>query len=408
MSKYSMGLRNVGSYMVSGQPYLTGSSVNAGEEVCISFPYVTKNVTIRIPNAPNNAANGTATGAGQAWWFNNSTCTDPYATSCGFGMNNPGNLPPIAGTDDGWAWSIWFKVPIGITPPKNKLIFAHYGEPSGVTMWMQAPNPGTATNFNFFISSTNSGILSNDYGTTLTFNDVTTNWNHILVTQLTSSTHIYVNGAYVTKTTDLIGNITNLQKGWNADGRVFDSISYDEEMVWNQGMTSDEVDEFYNSGEWVNPNALSTKDSLVAWWTYGDLWNDAPVAELQNPPVNFLDVFKNAATGASYSSTASLGVFTMHTSHEEMNNVPGPFTSQTKGKLRINMLSTGSDSGANITDNSHYYQLQGYGDSISLPMKTKELYISAQKAQVTFEVIAELTNIPTNRMYALTGSGIDD
>ena len=42
MSKYSVGLRNVGSYMVSGQPYLTGSSVGNGDEIKISFPYVTK------------------------------------------------------------------------------------------------------------------------------------------------------------------------------------------------------------------------------------------------------------------------------------------------------------------------------------------------------------------------------
>ena len=86
----------------------------------------------------------------------------------------------------------------------------------------------------------------------------------------------------------------------------------------------------------------------------------------------------------------------------------GPFTSQPRGKIRINMLSTGSASGANITNNKHFVELQGYGDSVTLPMKTKELYITAHKAQVTFEVIAELTNIPTDSMYALTGSGIDD
>lgn len=42
MSKYSVGLRNVGSYMVSGQPYITGSAVNTGTEVKIEFPFVTK------------------------------------------------------------------------------------------------------------------------------------------------------------------------------------------------------------------------------------------------------------------------------------------------------------------------------------------------------------------------------
>ena len=46
--KYGVGLRNVGSYQVSGHPYLTGSANmgSAGTEHKISFPYVTKNITV--------------------------------------------------------------------------------------------------------------------------------------------------------------------------------------------------------------------------------------------------------------------------------------------------------------------------------------------------------------------------
>mgnify|MGYP003149547149 CR=1 FL=1 len=46
--KYGTGLRNVGSYQVSGHPYITGSDDmgNAGTEHTVSFPYVTKNVTV--------------------------------------------------------------------------------------------------------------------------------------------------------------------------------------------------------------------------------------------------------------------------------------------------------------------------------------------------------------------------
>jgi len=40
------GLRNVGSYQVSGMPYITGSSLVSGQEVQISFPYVTKEITV--------------------------------------------------------------------------------------------------------------------------------------------------------------------------------------------------------------------------------------------------------------------------------------------------------------------------------------------------------------------------
>ena len=42
----SVGLRNVGSYQVSGQPYLTGSRMASSDELRVDFPYVTKNITL--------------------------------------------------------------------------------------------------------------------------------------------------------------------------------------------------------------------------------------------------------------------------------------------------------------------------------------------------------------------------
>jgi len=44
--KYGTGLRNVGSYQVSGHPYVTGSLVDDGTEKTVSFPYVSKTVTV--------------------------------------------------------------------------------------------------------------------------------------------------------------------------------------------------------------------------------------------------------------------------------------------------------------------------------------------------------------------------
>ena len=44
---YSVGLHNVGSYRVSGDPWVSGSdSQAANEEVCYQFPWVAKRVTI--------------------------------------------------------------------------------------------------------------------------------------------------------------------------------------------------------------------------------------------------------------------------------------------------------------------------------------------------------------------------
>jgi len=44
--------------------------------------------------------------------------------------------------------------------------------------------------------------------------------------------------------------------------------------------------------------------------------------------------------------------------------------------------------------------------SLTMDVKCKRFYISTETADTSYEVFAELTNIPTNRMYQLTGSGI--
>ena len=44
--RYSVGLQNVGSYQSSGWPFITGSGIKTATEHKISFPMVTKAVTI--------------------------------------------------------------------------------------------------------------------------------------------------------------------------------------------------------------------------------------------------------------------------------------------------------------------------------------------------------------------------
>ena len=44
--RYSVGLHNVGSYQVSGVPYITGSTIGLSKEHTIKFPMVAKSVTV--------------------------------------------------------------------------------------------------------------------------------------------------------------------------------------------------------------------------------------------------------------------------------------------------------------------------------------------------------------------------
>lgn len=42
----TVGLRNVGSYQVSGHPFITGSTLNTTEEFQVDFPFVAKEFTV--------------------------------------------------------------------------------------------------------------------------------------------------------------------------------------------------------------------------------------------------------------------------------------------------------------------------------------------------------------------------
>lgn len=70
------GIGNVGSYQVSGYPYITGSTVTGSEEVRVQFPTVTKRVKIQVYDGTtndharvhfNSTADGNVIGGGH-WW----------------------------------------------------------------------------------------------------------------------------------------------------------------------------------------------------------------------------------------------------------------------------------------------------------------------------------------------------
>jgi hypothetical protein len=48
------GLGSVGSYQVAGTPFMTGSTITAGEEIEIKFPTVTRSITIINKDAAND------------------------------------------------------------------------------------------------------------------------------------------------------------------------------------------------------------------------------------------------------------------------------------------------------------------------------------------------------------------
>ena len=414
---YSTGLRYVGSYQVSGIPFVTKKSVNSGDEIKIEFPYVTKKIKVKIVPRSSNSTIMEETGGGLgAWWW--SFATNKSGNS---NFSGAGNLPlfgssSVPSENADYTHSYWFKIPssnagevictyvngiqrvnskTGVSDAHSSMLLVGTSSFNRVLYVIGSPSthPGRNT------------LPENNVSTEITVPDIRTNWNHILITQHTSSTHVYINGVSVFDTPFLSMTASSAQWGFNSAGKVPAQALYDESCFWNTGMTAEEAAAVFNNGEWVDPNYLSTADNLVGWWTWGDDGDGVYAPGITADSTG--NVFINRATGSASVTNATLGLYRKNFG-ETIEYTDSPFEKQSVGKLRVHLLSTGSTSGANIISNKHYQELQGYGTSIEIPAKTKEIYLTAVDSQVTFEITAELTNIPTGSMYNLTGSGIDE
>ena len=77
------------------------------------------------------------------------------------------------------------------------------------------------------------------------------------------------------------------------------------------------------------------------------------------------------------------------------------------GDLYIHFADT---TAGNVISGKHYVTLQQDDDSLSLNVKCKEVYVTAPAGSTAtgFELIAEMTNISTDKMFELTGSGVTE
>ena len=74
--------------------------------------------------------------------------------------------------------------------------------------------------------------------------------------------------------------------------------------------------------------------------------------------------------------------------------------------IRVHFNSTGS---GDVVNGLHFVLMDSKEDSYTFNVKAKEIYISAPSSNggnASFTIVAELTQIPVARMYALTGSGL--
>lgn len=73
--------------------------------------------------------------------------------------------------------------------------------------------------------------------------------------------------------------------------------------------------------------------------------------------------------------------------------------------IRVHFLDSSS---GNLISNNHFYTVD-QGEYLELDVKCTKIFLSAADVSVRkWSVFASITSIPSGRMYALTGSGIDE
>ena len=114
-------------------------------------------------------------------------------------------------------------------------------------------------------------------------------------------------------------------------------------------------------------------------------------------------------TGSDYHAEGEEMVynFPMVTNHIRVSNFSNEDGNRGPEEVRVHFNSTGSSGGA-VVAGMHYQILSGSIREVEMNVKCKRIYISAPDTGVNrkYRIVASLTQIPVERMYALTGSGL--
>jgi hypothetical protein len=92
---YGSGRKNVGSYQVAGSPYVTASTVASGEQLGLSFPNITNNITVKLDSAASSGtkATGSVTAA-----YPTASASPTYTTAGTLESDHHGDTFTLDGT----------------------------------------------------------------------------------------------------------------------------------------------------------------------------------------------------------------------------------------------------------------------------------------------------------------------
>tara|TARA_R110000744_G_scaffold33253_1_gene77615 strand:+ start:862 stop:1968 length:1107 start_codon:yes stop_codon:yes gene_type:complete len=363
--KYTTGLRNVGSYLAAGSPYVTASTVNQDTEQEIQFPRVTNNVTVKLDSAGLKSI--AISGSIFAKTADEIYTDDGHDYSVTMWVSASNDL---ASNDQESVWSFTTGNARNLLKEKNNKWQFLIQDVGATQVALASPGNSVPSGWQFI------ACVAKDLGgsiiASLSLNAATSGGNFASQTKTT--------GADIDNT---VGD-TNFNIGPIASGRDDGAaIKVRDVILWDGALSTANVSTLYNSGQYYNPSQLTVFSKLV--WIKDNFVTDAP----QN----------HGTTGGVFSlqDSGSGDIFQISSD--------SPFGSS-GGELRVHYRSTGSL--PNVASNKHYWTLSSQDEEIKMNVKTKEIYLSAVNGDCDFSIQADMTNIPAARMYQHTGSGVDE
>ncbi len=368
--KYTTGLQNAGSYLVAGVPYLTGSQIADENEEKISFYQVTKEIKVKKTS-----------GAGELRVHFGSLSNTALAAKGTMDFKTADNVFDIP-DGSGASFAFWISGSDGNnTFNANENFIALQNEAGDNSIEFRPRNPSGADG-RFQIRSVDTAGGTYKSFSDADANQYTNGWNHFVVAfdgAAGGAINVYRNGSAIATTTGATGNpLTGSTKFVLFNGIDFGKIvGIDEVAVWGTELSSGEVTSLYNSGGKADPRNIQGAN-LKLWYQFGDNEND---------------VIDGANTIIKDSSGNSddLNDLTNFGGSDELNPVIGPF-----------FLTN------NVYRNLHFWPLGGNGDEVTIPVKCKQVFLSASGSAIDYQLQASLTEIPAARMYELSGSGVDE
>ena len=354
--KYTTGLRNVGSYLAAGSPYVTSSNVSQDTEQEITFPRVTNNLTVRLDN-PNNSVE--VKGLNVYYQNTNNVAAsdeDNRTITTWISASNNGS-----GGDQG--------IVIAGTITNNQFAFK---EKAGNYQAQLRDQVGVKT-----INISNSFFTSG--------------WVHLaLVASSNAYFRVLINGdqkgtvSIGATEADYLGG--GLVLGPPGNGET--DLKFRDAILWDDALSNSEVLALYQASASYSDAAFAVANKLV-WVKPAESPLDSPVNSL----LNLGDLSYGNMSLNSYGSGDVAKI-----------SSDSPFTNS--GNLRVHYRSTGSL--PNVANNKHYWTLSSQDEEIKMNVKTKEIYLSAVNGDCDYSLQADMTNIPAARMYQHTGSGVDE